>query len=250
MNVKYTISPKYEKKYKNFVLNIQDYFNNAEKTIHKARNEIKIISFNEKQFVVKSFKKPSFIKSIYYTKNHSKAKRSYEYSIKLGDFTPEAIAYIEFYENNKLSNSFYISEYFEYDYTIKEPLRQIGFENKTKVLNEFAIFSSKLHDNGILHLDYSAGNILIKEKEDKYIFKIVDVNRMIFKTLSLNEKLKNFDMLWASNENMIIIATQYAKSNNLDIEMMVKKALWYSFRLKLFKNFKKLLKGKIKNIDW
>ena len=250
MNVKYTISPKYEKKYKNFVLNIQDYFNNAEKTIHKARNEIKIISFNEKQFVVKSFKKPSFIKSIYYTKNHSKAKRSYEYSIKLGDFTPEAIAYIEFYENNKLSNSFYISEYFEYDYTIKEPLRQIGFENKTKVLNEFAIFSSKLHDNGILHLDYSAGNILIKEKEDKYIFKIVDVNRMIFKTLSLNEKLKNFDMLWANNENMTIIATQYAKSNNLDIEMVVKKALWYSFRLKLFKNFKKLLKGKIKNIDW
>ena len=250
MNVKYTISPKYEKKYKNFVLNIQDYFNNAEKTIHKARNEIKIISFNEKQFVVKSFKKPSFIKSIYYTKNHSKAKRSYEYSIKLNDFTPEAIAYIEFYENNKLSNSFYISEYFEYDYTIKEPLRQIGFENKTKVLNEFAIFSSKLHDNGILHLDYSAGNILIKEKDDKYIFKIVDVNRMIFKTLSLNEKLKNFDMLWANNENMTIIATQYAKSNNLDIEMVVKKALWYSFRLKLFKNFKKLLKGKIKNIDW
>ena len=250
MNAKYTISPKYEKKYKNFVLNIQDYFNNAEKTIHKARNEIKIISFNEKQFVVKSFKKPSFIKSIYYTKNHSKAKRSYEYSIKLNDFTPEAIAYIEFYENNKLSNSFYISEYFEYDYTIKEPLRQIGFENKTKVLNEFAIFSSKLHDNGILHLDYSAGNILIKEKEDKYIFKIVDVNRMIFKTLSLNEKLKNFDMLWANNENMTIIATQYAKSNNLDIEMVVKKALWYSFRLKLFKNFKKLLKGKIKNIDW
>jgi hypothetical protein len=91
---------------------------------------------------------------------------------------------------------------------------------------------------------------LIKEKEDKYIFKIVDVNRMIFKTLSLNEKLKNFDMLWANNENMTIIATQYAKSNNLDIEMVVKKALWYSFRLKLFKNFKKLLKGKIKNIDW
>jgi tRNA A-37 threonylcarbamoyl transferase component Bud32 len=250
MNVKYTINSKYEKKYKNFVLNIKDYFNNAEKTIHKARNEIKIISFEEKQFVVKSFKKPSLIKSIYYAKNNSKAKRSYEYSIKLKDFTPEAIAYIEFYENNKLSNSFYISEYFEYDYTIKEPLREIGFKNKTKVLEEFAIFSSKLHDNGILHLDYSAGNILIKEIKDKYIFKVVDVNRMIFKPLNLNEKLKNFDMLWASNENMIIIATQYAKSNNLNIEMVVKKAIYYSFRLKLFKNFKKLLKGKIKNIDW
>jgi serine/threonine protein kinase len=250
MNIKYTISPKYEDKYKKFVLNIQKYFNNAQKTIHKARNEIKIISFENKQFVVKSFKKPSLIKSIYYAKNSSKAKRSYEYSIKLKEFTPEAVAYIEFYENNRLSDSFYISEYFEYDYTIKEPLRQIGFKNKNKVLSEFAIFSSNLHDNGILHLDYSAGNILIKAKEDKYIFKIVDVNRMIFKTLSLNEKLKNFDMLWASDENMTIIATEYAKSNNLNIDMVVKKAIWYSFRLKLFKNFKKPLKGKIKNIDW
>jgi serine/threonine protein kinase len=252
MSVKYVINPKYENTLKNFILNIEDYFKQNQQTIHKARNEIKIIDFQNKKFVVKSFKKPSALKAIYYTKNSSKAKRSYEYSLKLGEFAPEPIGYIEFYEDDKLSKSYYISEYFEYDYTIKEPLRIEGFEDKKEVLKEFAVFSSRLHDSGVLHQDYSAGNILIKKDDNgKYIFKIVDVNRMIFKSdLSLNERLKNFDMLWASDECMTIIATQYAKINNLDVETVVKKAISYAFRLKLRKNFKKLLKGKIKNIDW
>jgi len=250
--IQYEINKQYENIFKDFLLNIKEYFNTNTQTIHKARNEIKIVTFRNKKYVVKSFKKPSKLKALYYTKNSSKAKRSYEYSMKLKEFTPMPIGYIEFYENNRLTESFYVSEYFEYDYTIKEPLRDISFDPKEKkeVLKEFAIFSSKLHDNNILHLDYSAGNILIKKENDTYIFKIVDVNRMIFKKLTLNERLKNFNMLWASDENMTIIASQYAKINNLDKDMLVKKAIGYAFRLKLGKNFKKLIKGKIKNIDW
>ena len=57
-------------------------------------------------------------------------------------------------------------------------------------------------------------------------------------------------MLWANAKAIKIIATKYAKINNLDIDYVVKKALFYSFRLKLIKNFKKLIKGKVKNIDW
>lgn len=239
-----------DNKYEDFLLNIKHHFDQNDQTIHKARNEIKIIPFSGEKFVVKSFKKPSFLKSLYYTKKPSKAKRSYEYGLKLEEFTPEAIGYIEFYENGRLAKSFYISRYFPYDYTIKEPLRDPNFTHKKEVLEAFAVFSSKLHDHGVLHKDYSAGNILIKEEDDGYTFKIVDLNRMVFKKLSLNERLKNFDMLWASDENMRIIATKYAQINDLNVDMVVKKALDYSFKLKLRKNFKKLFKGKIKNIDW
>ena len=73
---------------------------------------------------------------------------------------------------------------------------------------------------------------------------------MVFKELSLNERLKNFNMLWASDECLTIIALKYAKINNLDADLVVKKAIGYAFRLKLFKNFKKLIKGKVQNIDW
>ena len=45
------------------LLNIKDYFKASSNSIHKARNELKIID----KKVIKSFKKPSFLKSIYYT---------------------------------------------------------------------------------------------------------------------------------------------------------------------------------------
>ena len=248
--IKYAINPKYEKDLKEFLLDIKKHFENDDHTIHKARNEIKIIPYRGKNFVVKSFKKPSALKALYYAKNPSKAKRSFEYARKLGELTPEPIGYIEFYENSRLAESFYVSEHFAYNYTMKEVLRDPDFQNRTEVLEAFAVFSSKLHDLGVLHKDYSAGNILIKEENEGYIFKIVDLNRMAFKTLTLDERLQNFDMLWASSEHMRIIATKYAQVNDLDTDRVVKKALYYSFRLKLFKNFKKLLKGEIKNIDW
>ena len=247
--MQYELNPLY-KDLKKFLLNIRDYFYNSSDTIHKARNEIKIIEYAGKRYVVKSFKKPSFLKSIYYTKKSSKAKRSYEYSLRLGKFAPKPVGYVEFYESNRLKDSYFISEYFEYDYTIATPLRDKSFKKSKEVLEEFAIFSSNLHSRDILHLDFSAGNILVKEDSGKYNFKVVDLNRMKFKKLTLNERLKNFDMLWASSEAMKIIATKYAKINNLDIDYVVKKALFYSFRLKLIKNFKKLIKGKVKNIDW
>ncbi len=237
-------------KYKDFLLNIKQHFSQNEQTIHIARNEIKIVPFEKQKLVVKSFKKPSVLKAFYYTKTPSKAKRSYEYALRLKEFTPQPIGFIEFYENDLLGESFYLSEYFPYDFTMKKVLREPNFQNRQEVLEAFAVFSSKLHDQGVLHKDYSAGNILIKKEQKSYTFKIVDLNRMVFKTLTLDERLKNFDMLWASNEYMKIIATQYALINGLDVDKVVKKALYYSFRLKLFKNFKKLLKGKIKNIDW
>ncbi len=247
--IKYTINPEYEE-LKEFLLHIKEHFKKDEHTIHKARNEIKVIPFQGKNFVVKSFKKPSSLKALYYAKKASKAKRSYDYALKLAELTPKPVGYIEFYENSRLKESFYVSEYFAYDFTMKEVLRDADFQNPKEVLEAFAIFSSKLHDLGVLHKDYSAGNILIKKEPNGYTFKVVDLNRMAFKTLSLDERLKNFDMLWASVEKMKIIATKYAEIYNLDPHIVVKKALHYSFMLKLRKNFKKLLKGKVKNIDW
>ena len=247
---KYALNPKYENEYKDLLLDIKKHFATDEHTIHKARNEIKVIPYKNKKFVVKSFKRPSTLKAYYYTKKASKAKRSYEYARKLSGLTPEPIGYIEFYENDLLADSYYISDYFPYDFTMKEVLRDKDVKNRMEVLEAFAAFSVQLHDLGVLHKDYSAGNILIKKEQNGYIFKIVDLNRMAFKTLSLDERLKNFDMLWASNEYMRIIARKYAQLKGLDEELVIKKALYYSFRLKLFKNFKKLIKGKVKNIDW
>ena len=224
---------------KDFLLNIREYFQQSDNSIHKARNEIKIID----GLVVKSFKNPNFIKKLIYKFTPSKAKRSYEYSLRLKEFAPTPIGYIEFYKNGFLKDSYFVSEEFKYDFTIREPLLDKNFPNKEEIFKEFAHFTFKLHSNSILHKDYSPGNILIKKDKNGYIFKIVDVNRMEFRQLLKEERLKNFDKLWAKDEDLKVIVKEYAKVAGYDEKEAIKSALYYSQKLKDFKNMKKRIKG-------
>lgn len=238
---------KLNKSYENFqdfLINIKEYFEANNETIHKARNELKIIKYNGIDTVVKAFKVPNTINKIAYTYlRDSKAKKSYEYSLKIGEFTPNPIGYIEFFEKNLLSNSYFVSEKFDYDFTIREPLLEENFKDREEVFKAFARFTFELHENGILHKDYSPGNILIKQNKDQYIFKIVDINRMEFRKLNLEERLLNFSQLWALDEYLTIIIKEYAALVKEDKSKCLSIALKYSQKHKDKKNFKKRLKG-------
>jgi serine/threonine protein kinase len=243
--MKYRINPIYEKKFKDFLFNIQKYFNQNKNSIHQARNELKIIAYDGIDTVVKSFKVPHLINRLVYTFfRDSKAKKSYEFSLRIGDFTPKPIAYIEFYKQGLLNQSYFISEEFKYDFTIREPLLDAHFKNREEIFRSFANFTYMLHQNNILHKDYSPGNILIKSTADAYIFKIVDINRMEFRPLSQNDRLENFDKLWAKDEDLTLIIQEYAKIAGFNEKESINKALNYSQKLKNFKNMKKRLKGK------
>ena len=240
---KYEINPKY-KEFVNFLLNVRDHFKNTHESIHEARNELKIINENAQNLVVKSFKVPNILRRFFYTfLGDSKAKKSYDYSVKIGSFTPDPMGYVEFYEDNMLTDSYFVAQKFEYDFTIREPLLDNNFADKERILKEFAKFTFDLHENKILHKDYSPGNILIKKEANSFLFKIVDVNRMEFRELTLEDRLKNFDMLWAKDADLTIIAKEYAKVAKFDEDASVAKALKFSRKLKDFKNMKKRLKG-------
>ena len=232
------------KNFEEFILNIQSYFKNNNNSIHKARNELKIINYSDIDTIVKSFKVPNILRRIVYTYfRDSKAKKSYEYSLKIKEFTPTPIGYIEFYSSGLIDDSYFISEKFNYDFTIREPLIEKNFENRDEVFKAFAKFTFELHNNDILHKDYSPGNILIKKENNDFIFKVVDINRMEFKELNLDERLKNFNKLWAKDEYLTIMIKEYAKLTNSDEKESLKVALNYSQKLKDFKNMKKRLKG-------
>lgn len=233
-----------EERYEALLKDIKNYFLSATDSIHKARNEIKIIDFNGESLVVKSFKIPSILNKIVYTFfRDSKAKKSYENSIKIIDFVPKPIGYVEFKKFGLMHESYFVSENFKYDFTIREPLLQTDFKNKDGVFKAFARFTCNLHEQGIFHLDYSPGNILIKEENEDYIFKIVDINRMEFKPLDLDERLKNFAKLWAKDEDLKIIIKEYSKLIESDEEGCLRIALKESQAHKDRKNAKKRLRG-------
>ncbi len=240
--MRYKLHPDYHDR-KSFLIDIESHFKTSDTSIHKARNEIKIID----NFVVKSFKIPHFINKIAYTFfRDSKAKKSFENAIKVGDFTPQPLGYIEFFKSALLSNSYYISSHFKYDFTIREPLLDNEFEGREEIFTQFAHFTYKLHEKGIYHKDYSPGNILIKKRGNDYIFNIVDINRMVFKKLSTQERVKNFAKLWADDEDLTIMIAAYATLIDEEFNPLLTQALLYSHQHKDKNNMKKKLKKSFK----
>ena len=247
-NYKFILNEEF-KKFEYFLCNIKQFFKENSNTIHKARNELKVIEHENQKLVVKYFKIPHFINKIVYTFfKKSKAQKSYEYALKIKEFTPRPIGYIEFYKFGLLDESYFVSEKFDYDFTIREPLLDINFPNKNEIFKAFAQFTFDLHENGIYHLDYSPGNILIKKENDNFIFKIVDINRMKFLNMDLEKRAKNFSKLWAKDEDLEFIAKEYAKIYEKNNEEFISKTISFSKKHKAVKNFKKRLKG-IKVVD-
>jgi hypothetical protein len=240
--MKYEVSTN---QYINLIVEVRSYFKSSDKTIYDGRNSLKIISYQEKELVIKSFKVPHLINRIAYSFfRDSKAKKSYKNSVQIQEFTPEAIGYVEHFKFGLLLDSYYLSENYAYDFTIREALTQENFPHKEALFQAFAKFTFSLHNYNIEHLDYSPGNILIKQKEDGYEFKIIDVNRMQFKRLSNTERLENFSKLWAKEEDLKTIIYAYAPLISMDEEeayIIAKKA---SKQHKDRKNLKKRLKGK------
>ena len=247
MSHKLIVNPKYIN-FQNDLLNIKEIFNNSEESIHKARNELKIIELNGIKCVVKSFKVPHAVNRVAYTFfRDGKAKKSYLNAIKLTALninTPEPIGVIEFFNFGLLSESYFISVYEPYDFTIREVFHH-KVENHKEILKQFAKFTYELHQKNVWHVDYSLGNILVTKQNDTYKFSLVDINRMQFKTISPYEGLKNFNKFWAKDDNdLIILATVYAKLAKLDekksIDILVGEAKKLEHRVNL--------KRKIKNM--
>lgn len=242
--MRYEINPKYAHT-EVLIENIEDYFQASTTVLYDQRNVIRLVNFKGNNYVVKSFKIPNFINRLAYRYfRPSKAKRSYQYSLMIGSsLTPEPVSYIEKTDKFMLTQSYYISSYFEYDHTIHQVLTDKKLDNRNTILKEFSDFTYLLHEQEILHQDYSHGNILIKKLSTNlsasYEFKIIDINRMNFGPLSLNKRLNNFSRIKADDDDMGVIIASYAKSMGLAPEELLESAKFYRddfYRKRALKN--------------
>ncbi|MCK0131033.1 Kdo domain containing protein [Flavobacteriaceae bacterium F08102] len=193
------------------------------------RNKVKVIPMGNETLVVKSFKIPNIINQVAYKFiRPSKAKRSFEYATKLkklGVNTPNPVAYFEYYGLFGIKQSYYISEYLPCDLTYRELINQPDYPEHERILRAFTKFTNSLHSKGILFLDHSPGNTLIRKNEDGYTFYLVDLNRMIFKELTLDERIKNFSRLTPKREMIQVMSEEYAHLNQLEYAVVHKKML-------------------------
>jgi len=245
------INPSYSK-LTEFVIELPHNFSKLGESLFKKRNEIRMISVEGQDVNVKSFKIPHLVNKIAYKYfRGSKARHSFEYGIRLNELgvnTPESIAYIETSKTGLFHQSFYISKQHVYDFTVRD-LIGFDFPDKENILKQFAVFTyEKLHKNGVHHLDYSRGNILITRLEkQQYDFSIVDINRMRFEKMNYIKGLKNFSQIWASEEELIIVGKEYARINNKNEEeaarLLIQFDKEHKKKIERKKRFKKLFKS-------
>lgn len=211
------------------------------------RNSVKKIELSDTIAIFKSFKRPNIINQIAYKYfRKSKAKRSFEYANKLlslGIKTPPPIAYAENFTFVGLQQSYYISKFLDYDLTYRELIHQPDYPNHEIILRAFTKFTFDLHQKGILFLDHSPGNTLIKIKDKGYDFFLVDLNRMKFKILSFDERIQNFARLTSKKQMIEIMADEYSKLYNTNFDKVKERMLYYNNRFRTkFDNKKKIKK--------
>ncbi|UAB81084.1 Kdo domain containing protein [Marixanthomonas sp. SCSIO 43207] len=248
--MKMFFSEKY-KPQKKSILEILDSFENQGENLGRGdRNVIKIFPLNNEKINIKSFKVPNFINKVVYNFfRKSKAARSFEhatYLIKQGIGTPYPIAYLE--EENPLffGKSYYISEQLDADCTFRALIENPNYPDREQILREFTAFTHMLHENRILFKDHSPGNTLIKKEGNQFNFYLVDLNRMEFKSLSFEERIKNYSRLTSKKEMVAIMSDEYAKITGQPYDKVF--TLMWGLTSKFQKKFyrKKRLKQKLK----
>lgn len=248
--MKVVISHKYEI-HREQILDLIENFESAGELLNDGeRNSIKLFDLAGQTVNIKSFKIPNAVNKIAYKFfRKSKAQRSFEYaghliSKKIG--TPFPIAYVEKSTPLGFKESYYVSEQLEYDLTYRELVTQPDYPDHEEILRAFTRFTFKLHENNIEFLDHSPGNTLIQKRETEYMFYLVDLNRMNFKKLGFDERMKNFSRLTPKKEMVAVMANEYSKLIKIPEEEVFSR-MWdetVSFQDKFLR--KQRLKKKIK----
>lgn len=214
------------------------------------RNKIKIFDLGGRRLNVKSFKVPNAVNQVAYRfLRKSKAERSFLYAHELrkrGIGTPFPVAFLEELSPVNFSESFYISEHLHCDLTFRELLQNPDFPQRNEVLKDFVRFTFELHEKEVQFKDHSPGNTLIRLNSGNTEFFLVDLNRMNFKPLDFDERMKNFSRLSSKKEVVAEMASEYAFLYNKPEQEVFEKMWFYTqqFQKKFYgkKKFKKKLK--------
>ena len=202
--------------------------------VHNRRNELREMSFNNVDMVVKSFAIPNLVnRFVYGVFRKSKAQRSYEYAEKLNSLGIKSPAPIAFYTERcglLFSHSYYVSEKSKCRYTFYDVIDNVGLENRELYLQHVGRMTAKMHEAGIYPLDYSGGNILLDVVDGEPQFELVDLNRMAFGKIDMDKGCRGFERLNVEPLALKIMAQEYAKERGFDeaecVEL-VQKYRWY-----------------------
>ncbi|MBQ2779743.1 MAG: hypothetical protein IJF46_08230 [Bacteroidaceae bacterium] len=213
------------------------------------RNVVSKITLAGRAFVVKKYKRPTIANCIIYTFfRKSKARRAYEYALRLlrlGIDTPFPVAYIEDKRCGFFHTGYLITEYMDYPTLAEMKAESMPVDELYKLGNDLISFTIMLQEKRALPLDYNPSNIFYRydEQTGHFSFALTDINRMRFGRIPWSrDAMRSFEQFGITTDKLYHFLLGYAIERNVDIDLCMYEFL--SFRL--MKKFRRFLKGKVK----
>ena len=156
--------------------------------------------------------------------------------------SPNPIGFYDIFQFGLIYQSYYVSENIDYDYDMEFVFKNIDLDFRDDIIKKFTYFTHNLHENGIMFLDHSRSNTLVKKHNDDYRFYLIDLNRMKFKSLSAEERFKNFRRLKLNDEILEKVSSFYSEIVNIEKQIIFDKIRKYSDNFENARKFRKRLK--------
>lgn len=209
-----------------FILSLPRLFDQGGRTIYKGRNELKEFQVNGHTLIVKSYRRPHLINRIAYTfLRPSKAARSCLYADRLtaiGVGTPAPVGYCTTGSHMLMDRSFSVSLKSACPHTYRDfAAPQPAVPHRKEALEAIAQTAARMHQAGLLHKDFSAGNILFDTgtlPAAPVRVELVDLNRMAFGPVDMERGCRNFERLPATEEMLAVMAGTYARARGYDAQ--------------------------------
>lgn len=189
-----------------------------DRIIYEGRNKLWLAKLVDLDVVVKNFGH-SVLVGWEYIFRKSKAKRSFENAVKLierGVHTPAPIAYRE--ERSTLTNRLIGCSYICL-FDDSKPLKDYFETGEPQFIKAFAAFVAYLHEHGIRHDDLNNTNVRVSLLNGKYLFSLIDLNRMHFYSrwhpVPLNECFDNVTRFSCFDDAFLLFINEYLKARKL-----------------------------------
>ncbi|MDE6821799.1 MAG: tyrosine protein kinase [Bacteroides acidifaciens] len=237
--MKIVVNPTYDH-LRGFIESIPNSFETEGRIIYSGRNLIKVMEVDGIEINVKRYGIPAFVNRVVYSFFRvPKGRRAFEYPqmlLQKGFETPVPIAYIEQRKCGLIDYSYFVSMQSPYQRNFYE-FGNADIKHCKDVVIAFARYTAELHQAGIMHRDYSPGNILFDKINGKYHFMLVDINRMSFGRINVEMGCANFARLWGQKAFFRLLAKEYAQARHADEAYCVERVL--SYRKKFWTYFAK-----------
>lgn len=222
--MKIILNPKYEH-LRDYLTHIDEHFEREGREIFRDRNVVRTLQVDGLTLCVKRYGQlPLRSRLAVKTFKASKGKKAYYKPLSLrerGFESPEPIAFVKYPTGWTKTTTYFVCLHSDYRYSLAEVM-VLSDKEREAVVCQFARFAARLHEQGFLHRDFSAGNILFDQIDGRYHFALIDTNSLrIGRPVSVERGCRNLAHLSGDNAFFVALAKEYAAARGANPEQCI-----------------------------